>query len=486
MSMDLLLLGAGGLIALIAAGIVAILSPGGVVSLVAAAALAMLGVLEFSFARAVFDLGTTGRSDWFVNSLTLALPVSSLWVLLAAMLGRTRGSRGVGAWVFYLFAQGLLAIGAVVYAVAGPRHAPEPIGESIFRLRGFEWAILAAILLNLILMAAKFEATHLSLPPRRRETFRPALLGVLGCSGLLSYLIFSMLATGRVDVGDIGASAAPASLLSFLLAASLIRGRIGEARAPEDRLPATATTSLLIAGGYVAWTAVLLWLTHSAGMKLAEGLFWITVGAVLVVIAALSLSNRLRRKLDLFLDPVWFEPRAARRASGKRSDESLQQATSIAEISRVIPHHARTVADVDPVTLFLADPAERCFRGMGSTIEPAPVVLIPDREPLPMELRRARRPIRLTGRSDDLEYVGIYVENAEQIAACSAVCAIPILGDEGLIGFLLCGAGQGGRQVHGEELVLLNLASRDYAERIERLQRESAARRPVATPPGRA
>jgi hypothetical protein len=475
MSMDLLLLGAGGLIALIAAGIVAILSPGGVVALVAAAALAMLGVLEFSFARAIFDLTMTGRTEWFVNSLALSLPVSSLWVLLSVMLGRTRGSRGIGAWRFYLLLQAAFAVGAAAYVLFRVHAAPESPG-TVFRLRGVEWAILAAILLNLILMAAKFEATHLSLPPRRRETFRPALLGVLGCSGLLSYLIFSMLATGRVDVGDIGASAAPASLLSFLLAASLIRGRIGEAHAPEDRLPATATTSLLIAAGYVAWTAVLLWLTRSAGMRLAEGLLWITIGAIVASVVALTVSNRLRRRLDLFLDPVWFEPRAARRASGKGAEHPFDGATSIEDLCRLIPENARTVAEVDPVTLFLADHAERCFRAVGSTLRPEPGVVIPDREPLPMELRRARRPIRLTGRSDDLEYVGIYVENAEQIAACAAVCAIPILGDEGLLGFLLCGARGGTRQVHGEELVLLNLASRDYAERLERLQREAAAR----------
>ncbi|HYJ32486.1 MAG TPA: GAF domain-containing protein [Candidatus Binatia bacterium] len=478
MSMDLLLLGAGGMIALIAAGIVAILSPGGIVSLIAAGALAMLGVLEFCFARAVFDLAATGRTEWFVNSLALSLPVSALWVLLAATLGRTRGSRGIGAWRFYLLFQALLAAGVATYAFFRVDRAPEAPGE-VFHLHGVDWAILAAILLNLILLAAKFEATHLSLPPRRRETFRPALLGVLGCSGLLSYLIFSMLATGRVDVGDIGASAAPASLLSFLLAASLIRGRIGEARAPEDRLPATATTSLLIAVGYVTWTAILLWLTRSAGMRLAEGLLWITVGGVVVGVTALTVSNRLRRKLDLFLDPVWFEPRAVRRMAAKGADAPLASAASLEDLCRLIPENARALADVDPVTLFLADPAERCFRAVGSTIAPGPGVVIPDREPLPMELRRARRPIRLTGRSDDLEYVGIYVENAEQIAACSAVCAVPILGDEGLMGFLLCGSRGTARQLHGEELVLLNLVSRDYAERLERLQRETARSRPL-------
>jgi hypothetical protein len=472
MNNDLLLLAAGGLIALAAAGLVAILSPGGFVSLVAAAALAALGFLQFAFARAVFELGTTGAAGWFALSLSLTLPVSALWVLLSVMLGRTKGSRGLGAWRWYLLLQLLLSAGAMFYALSGPAFPPEPAGSRAFHLHGLQWAIVVLILTNVILLAAKFEATHLSLPPKRRETFRLALLGVLGCSGLLSYLIFSMLATGRAEVGDMGSSAVPASILALLLPISLLRGRIGEAHAPEDRLPATATTSLLLAVGYVAWTAILLWLTRSAGLNLAQGLLWITIGGVSVALLALAVSNRLRRKLDLFLDPVWFEPRAMRRMTSDRVLTPLDAANDLPGLCRLIPQNARSVADVDPVTLFLVDPAEHCFRAMGSTITPAPAVMIPEKEPLPVELRRARRPIRFTGRSDDLEYVGIYVENAEQIAACQAVCAIPILGDEGLIGFILCGARGGARQVRGEDLVLLNIASREYADRLERLQRE--------------
>jgi len=267
------------------------------------------------------------------------------------------------------------------------------------------------------------------------------------------------------------ASTAPASLLTFLLVISLIRGRVGEAHAPEDRLPVTATTSLLLAVGYVGWTAALLWLTRWAGMNLATGLLWITVAGLLTALIALAVSNRLRRKLDLFLDPVWFEPRAARRWEGESAVAPLSSARGIDDLCRLIPENARNVTGVDPVTLFLADSTGHSFRAMGSSIIPLPDAVIPEKEPLPIELRRSRRPIRLTGRSDDLEYVGIYVENAQQIDACGAVCAVPILGDEGLIGFLLCGARPGEKQPRGEDLVLLNLVSREYADHLERFPR---------------
>ena len=472
MIMDFLTLGAGGLIALIAAGLVAILSPGGGVSFIAAVALCGLGFLEFGFARAIFDLGTTGRTDAFGISLALTLPVSCLWLLLSVTLGRTRGSRGLGAWRWYLMLVGAISAAALAWAITGPPPPPATPGDRGFTLYGPQWLIVALVWLNLILISAKFEATHLSLRHKRRETFRPALLGVLGGSGLLSYLIFSMLATGRAETADMVASTAPASLLTFLLVVSLIRGRIGEAHAPEDRLPVTATTSLLLAVGYVGWTAALLWLTRWAGMNLATGLLWITVAGLLTAVLALAASNRLRRKLDLFLDPVWFEPRAARRWEGERAVAPLSSARGLDDLCRLIPENARDVSGVDPVTLFLADPTDHSFRAMGSTIAPLPDAVIPEKEPLPIELRRSRRPIRFTGRSDDLEYVGIYVENAQQIDACGAVCAVPILGDEGLIGFLLCGARPGETQPRGEDLVLLNLVSREYADHLERFPRE--------------
>jgi hypothetical protein len=477
---DALNLGAGGLVALIAAGLVAILSPGGGVPLIAGAALCALGLLEFAFARAIFDLGATGQTGSFAVALALTLPVSGLWVLLSVTLGRTRGSHGLGAWRWYLMLLLALSAAALAWALAGPAPPPEPPGSRGFRLHGPQWLVVAIVLLNLILLAARFEATHLSFRPKRREAFRPALLGVLGGSGLLSYLIFSMLATGRAEAADMVASAAPASLLSLLFVVSLIRGRIGEAHAPEDRLPATATTSLLLAIGYVGWTAALLWLTRWAGMSLAQGLLWITVGGVLAAVVALAVSNRLRRRLDLFLDPVWYEPRAARRWEGGKAVAPLDGASGHEDLCRLIPENARAVAGVDPVTLFLADSAERCFRAVGSTITPVPLAAIPEKEPLPVELRRSRRPIRFTGRSDDLEYVGIYVENAEQIVACGAVCAVPILGDEGLIGFLLCGARAGAARARGEDLVLLNLVSREYADFLERFPREALEeRRPL-------
>jgi hypothetical protein len=96
-------------------------------------------------------------------------------------------------------------------------------------------------------------------------------------------------------------------------------------------------------------------------------------------------------------------------------------------------------------------------------------------DPLAVELRRARRPIRLDGRADDLEYVSIYIENRDAILNCGARIAVPLLGEEVLIGLLLAGAPSRKSGSPARVLSLLNLAGRRYAYLIEKLAAKHAS-----------
>ncbi|HEX7078166.1 MAG TPA: hypothetical protein VF363_07085 [Candidatus Eisenbacteria bacterium] len=475
--MEVLLLVAGGLAAVLAGTLVLILSPGRLVSFLAAAALALLGVLQFGLARAVWELTEWSRTVWFALALALAIPVTALWLLLALFVGRRGGARGFGLWGPYLMLQTILGLGALAAAVFR-RDIDVPQLSRIapaFPLHGDDRAILYVVLLNLGLVAAQFEATHLSLPRRYRHAFRPALAGVLIAIGFFGYVISTGLLAGSFAIGDIALGSIPVMTVSLLLPLSFIRGRVGEARAMRNRHPVSATTSILIAGGFLFGTSALLWLTHELGLSLGRGLFVLTIAGLLFAVFALAISNRIRRRFQRMLDPLWADPRAAgsRLAAGALSP--LEKARSLRELCDMIPANAREVAGLDPVTLFLARTDPIAFRSVASTLEPGPCVSVLETEPLAVELRRARRPIYLRGRTDDLEYVSIYVENGEQIAACEAACAIPLAGEEDLVGFLLCGADRKRGMVTREALVLLHAASRRYAAHLERLIRQQGA-----------
>jgi hypothetical protein len=103
-------------------------------------------------------------------------------------------------------------------------------------------------------------------------------------------------------------------------------------------------------------------------------------------------------------------------------------------------------------------------------------LLVGARDPLAAELRVARRPIRLQGRVDDLQYVSIYVENRSAITACDARFAVPFYGEERMIGFLLCGPRADGRKGLRRSARLLHFAALRYARTIERLRWSAQAR----------
>jgi hypothetical protein len=128
---------------------------------------------------------------------------------------------------------------------------------------------------------------------------------------------------------------------------------------------------------------------------------------------------------------------------------------------------------VNPVTLFLADPSRGAYVPVGSTLQRVPSESLGADEPLPRELRKSPRSILLGGRSDDLEYIPIYVENGKQITACEAVCAVPLSREGELMGFLLCGSPEEGPEMAAERGTLLALIASHYSARLELLMRRS-------------
>lgn len=472
MNLDIVVLVAGGLVALLAGGLVAFVSPGRFVSLLAGASLSLLGLLQFGFARAVFAQGTPSGDAWFEQSLALGLGIAALWVLLSATLGRTHRSTVLFGWRLYLLLQGGLTLVAlaVVVLIPAPGVAPPP-GEPSFPLRGIARWIVAGTLLNLVLLAANFEATHAALPRRSKRAFRPALLGIVLYAGFFAYLFTASLLSGRMLIGDLSLGAVPIALLSFLLPFSLVRGRVATARITRDRPPVAATVSLLLSIAFLLGAAGLVALTRAAGGSFGRGIWLLAVIGLSAGLVAMMVSNRLRRRVTRLFDPIWIDPGGSSGEWRATVIAPLEQSTTMEALVDLIPRHAEEVSGIRPVTLFLADSGADRFRAVSSTLAPPPGVAVGNRDPLAVHLRRAGAPIRLRGRTDDLEYVSMYVENGAQIAACEAAYAVPLFGEDDLMGFLLCGDGGLRGDPRRRALRTLRRAAACYSSRLEILWR---------------
>lgn len=467
MTLDVLLIVSGGILAMLGGGFVLFLSPGRYPSFLAAVALISLGLLQFGWARATYDV--SGGQTWFELSLAFALPVSLSWVLLSRTLCLAPPS-GLGpVWKGYIVAQAIAAVAAMLFVGFTPTWVSISFlkGAVIFPLRFGTTAMVALIMLNLVLTTASFESTYISLAPKPHRAFRPALLGILIATAFFGYVGITAMFSGFIASADISIGWVPVSILALALPFSLIRGRLLEVRVRRAGRPLIKTTSLAISVGVLAATATLLWITHATGWSIARGLWVLLASGAALGIAALAISNRISRRVQRLIDPYLNRRHIDPREISARVAGAVGESVTVAELCQIIPGNVRDLVGTDPVTLFLADMREPRFIVAASTLDPPPRVVVLTSEPLATELGRARRAIHLRGRPDDLEYIPIYVENAEQIRACAATSAAPITRADELFGFLLCGGQEGGRAAERPLLTMLDLVCRRYSARFE-------------------
>ena len=471
MNLDVLLLISGGLIAILAGGLVAFLAPARYASLLAATALASLGLLQFGWARAIYDLSWSGGGAWFELSLVFALPVSLCWLLLSLTLFRGPYPALPAGWRAYVLALAVFSAAALAFVTLVPSGQAMGIlpGMESFPLRSTGSAMVAGILLNLVLSTANFESTYLSLSRAARVAFRPGLLGILLSSGFFAYVSGSSLLGGRVFIRDLSLGALAVACTALLLPITLLRGRIAEVRMSRAGRPVTSTASVTISIGFLTTVSALISITSVTGWSLARAVWMVLVLAGTLGVAALAISNRLQRRFQRLIDPYLYRRRADQHEIMTRVSRTIAGARSIAELTTIIPIATRELVGIEPVTLFVANDRDATFIVIASTIEPAPLVTITAGDPLAVELRRARRAIRLRGRPDDLEFIPIYVENAVQIGACRAECAAPITRDEELFAFLLCGEQPERGHARRRLLPLLDAVCRRYSAHIEAL-----------------
>ena len=471
MSLDVLILVAAGAIAILAAGLVLALSPARYPSLLAAISLAMLGVLQFGWARAASPIAGGENRIWFELSLALSVLVSLVWLLLSRTIGLGPRPTPIGYWRYYILLQSLCAAAAVA------RLAIEPTWEEVRQVGGglayglgpFTALLVVAQLLNLILLTASFESTYFALPAAPRRAFLPGLIGILAWTGYFTYVSVESLVVGAMHVGDLSTGAFAIIDVSVLLPISLIRGRIGEAHVRRGRKPLTRTMSIGLTLAFLLATTGLLWIGRATGWSFARSV-WILLGlAGTLSLAALMISNRVQRRVQRWIDPYLYGGALDRSAVEQRADEILVSARSVPDLHALLPSGTEEIVGARPVTLFVASGAGAPFVVAASTLHPAPEISVDAEAPLTTELKRAARAIRLRGRADDLEYIPIYVENAAQLEACEAVCAAPIVVDEELVSFLLCGERGSEPGSQRQLLPLLDLLCERYSDAWSRV-----------------
>jgi hypothetical protein len=463
---------ASAVIALLGGIAIVIWKPNRVVTLLASASLLLVGVQQLGWTRAIYAIAYEDRNYWLELSLICWLPVSLAWLLLSITLARGTDPDRSHGWRVYVSLQALVSIGMV----AGLNWL-SPLGpfvngrEPAFPLTPFGVAILGLLLLNVSLLSANFESTYVALSARWRRAFSPAVLGIIFLLSWFTVFTASSILLGRLSVWDIAKSSIPFGILALSMPLVLLRRRGAEATVTANLRPFYETLSFALGIGALIVSIGLVQVQRMTGWSLARTAWISILGATLFAVLALALSGRLQLTLRRLLEPYLYTSRFDPEAVWSQLSHELDATATRVDLCRLIPARAADIAGVEPVTIFLAVNGTTEFTVTGSTLDPAPVERVGADEPLACELRGSRHAIHLRGRPDDLGLIPIYVENAKQIAACEAACAVPLTHKGQLLGFILCGDPEYGREKLAGTLLLLEVVAQMVTTRLTSLER---------------
>jgi len=444
------------------------------VTLLAGAALLLLGLQQLGWARAISAIPFPDRGYWLDLSLICWLPVSLAWLFLSVTLGRDPDAKQALGWRAFVAAQAIVSIGMVAalhwFTPLERAVVSAETGEAV-PVTTFGVAVLAMLLLNVSLMSANFESTYVALSARWRRAFSPAVLGIIFLFAWCLVFISSSILMGRISLWDVAKSSIAFAFLSIAMPLSLVRRRGVEATATAQLRPFYETLSFALGTGTLLLSVGIVQIAELSGWPVARTGWTVILCATLLGVAALTISGKfqltLRRLLEPYLYTSRFDPE---QVWGKLSHE-LDATTTREDLCRLIPERAAAITGVGPVTLFLEQNGSAEYIIAGTTIHPAPVERVGADEPLVRELKSSRHAVHLRGRPDDLGLIPIYVENAKQIAACEAACAVPLSDRGALMGFMLCGDPEYGREKLAGTLLLLEVVAQMVTTRLTSIRR---------------
>ena len=471
MSVTVALLLASGALALLSGAVVLLWKPNRVVSLLAAAALLLLGLQQLGWARAIDAISWGDRNYWLDLSLVFAMPLSLAWLLLSVVLARETEPEQARVWRVYVSLQALLSLGAV----AG-LHWFSPLGRFVVEdrqavpLTSFAVLLLGNLLLNATFLSANLESTYLGLSARWRRVFRPVLAALVLLCASWFYLAMRSTLTGRLSFRDLALTSIPVALLAAAAPVAFVRNRMAEASVTAQLRPFYETASFAVGIAAIVLLLALVQIAHVTGWTLARA-FWIsTLCVALLGLGAVAMSRHLRGGLQRLLEPFLYTSRFDPEAVWTQLSHELDATSTRHDLCRMVPARTADIAGIGPVTLFIASSGASDFEVVGSTLQPVPAERVAREDPLARELRASRHAIHLRGRAHDLGLIPIYVENAKQIAACQAACAVPLSERGELLGFMLCGDPDRGRETLAGTLLLLEVVAQMVTTRLTSLR----------------
>jgi putative PEP-CTERM system histidine kinase len=306
-----------------------------------------------------------------VIAVSSLLPVVWLAFSLTYARGDVRSTLSRWKWL-------LAAIGAFPVLFIGIFRQSLYIG-AIYLEYSERWSILLSspgkalsvfMILSSVLILLNLERLVRASTGRMRWQIKFMVLGIAGLFALRIYLGSQTLLYSTVDTGAVTVNGLALIAANLLFAVSLYRGSPLTADVYISTAAIQNSLTIVFAGIYLVGVGVLAHVARSFSSSIPIPLDAFVVFLCLTVLGVLMLSNRLRRKLRLFVSRHFRRPVYDYRNIWMQVTERM---TSLLNVNDLCSAGARMVSDsleILSVSVWLVDDTQRRLALAGSTAHP--------------------------------------------------------------------------------------------------------------------
>jgi putative PEP-CTERM system histidine kinase len=321
------------------------------------AALAALGATD----------GWTARAEWQRRRLLVTSLVPGFWLVFALTFGRSDHRRFLRRWAWMVVAVFLLPLGLGVRA--WPADAVAPIGERlVIPLAGAGFAFQLAYLVGLVLVLANLERTLRSSTGSMRWFIKYMVLGVGALMAARIYTSSQALLFRSMDTSLQLFESFALLTASLLIAVSLIRVRLRDADVYVSQNVLYNSATVVVVGAYLLVVGVLARVVQYLGGPSALPAATLVAFLALLGLAVLALSDRLRERVQQFVNRNFRRPQYDYRREWAAFTMATSTLVDRKALCAAVAARVSETLRVPSVTVWIYDEAGTRLALGGSTI----------------------------------------------------------------------------------------------------------------------
>ena len=307
---------------------------------------------------------------WHKRILGVSALVGAVWIAFSVTYARADASKFLARWQWALIGAGAIPCLFIVAfrrsLVAGSFELVGP-GRWFLPLAWPGQALALFVLVASVLILFNLERTIRSSTGRMRWQIKFLALGVGGLFALRVYLSSQALLFSRIDTGLGSVSAVALLAANVLFTLSLLRGRSLSVDVYLSTDAIRNSLTIVLAGIYLLAVGVLAYTVRYFNPNRSLPLDAFAVFLSLTVLGVLLLSNRLRRRLRVFVSENFRRPIYDYRAVWMKSTQRTASIVNAGELSSAVSKLVSESLEVLSVSVWVADESQRRLSLAGST-----------------------------------------------------------------------------------------------------------------------